>query len=146
MRIIRRRTGALAIGLAVASLVALWPAPDTSAQSLKEMRERDDEERALQREADFTGRVCGASISASIDWSTFDDWPADASVVSPCDGALAALEALCRDGRGTGGAVSSFVCAGDGAGASLSGGELTYGASPGDSGFDDAMAVLDREF
>jgi len=142
------RAARIALGAAVAFAAALGlaPPPDGAAQSLKEMRARDAEERALQREADFTGRVCGASITASFDWSTFDDWPEGASATSACDGALAALEALCRDGRGAGGAVSSFVCAGDGAGASLSGGELTYSASPGDNGFDDAMAVLESNF
>ena len=146
MRLGFRHTGIAALGAALAlGALGVLPASYVNAQSLKEMRARDAEERALQREADFTARVCGGSISASIDWASAADWPDGVSLVSACDGALAALEALCREGRGRGGAVSSFVCAGDGAGADLSGGELTYGASPGESSFDDAKAVLDDE-
>lgn len=136
----------IALGAVLAAVLSGVPlADDAAAQSLREMRAREAEERDLQREADFTARVCGGSISASIDWSTVADWPEDASIASACDGALAALEAVCRDGRGAG-EISSFVCAGDGTGASVSGGEFTYGASPGDSSFSDAKAVLDDEF
>ena len=147
MRFHPRQIAVAATGLVLGLVLGLGVLPATyvNAQSLKEMRARDAEERALQREAAFTARICGASLSASIDWSTFDDWPDGVSVTTACDGALAALEAVCREGRGRGGAVSSFVCAGDGTGASFSGGEFTYGASPGESSFDDAKSVLDDE-
>lgn len=135
------------IAIAGAALLAAFgfiPAANVEAQSLKEMRAQDAEENALQREADFTARVCGGSISASIDWASADDWPEDVSIARACDGALSALEAMCRQGKGRG-EISSFVCTGDGDGAFIDGGELTYGATPGESGFDDAMDVLEDE-
>lgn len=142
-RISFRQIGVAAVG--VFSAFTLVLADNAAAQSLKEMRARDAEERALQREADFTGRVCSSSISASIDWRSAADWPEGVSIARACDGALSALEAMCRQGRGSGGEVSSFVCAGDGSGADLSGGEFTYGASPGENSFSDAKEVLEAE-
>lgn len=142
-RISFRKMTIAAVG--IFSAFSLVPADNASAQSLKEIRARDAEERALQREADFTARVCRSPISASIDWRSASDWPEGVSIARACDGALSALEAMCRQGRGSEGEVSSFVCAGDGSGADLSGGEFTYGASPGESSFADAKAVLEDE-
>lgn len=114
-----------------------------AAQSLREMRAREAEERALDREAAYTESVCGISLSASIDWRSAADWPPEISLVDACDGALGALEAVCRSGNTRVSRISGFVCAGDGAGASLRGGTLRYGASPGDNGFSETKALLD---
>ncbi len=112
------------------------------AQSLKELRAQDAEEQALAREVAYTDTQCGGKISSSIDWRSAADWPDNVSLVSSCDGALGALEAYCRNNNGKR-RVTRFVCAGDGAGASLRGGTLRYGASPGDNGFASTKAVLD---
>lgn len=111
-----------------------------AAQSLRETRAQESEERALEREAAYTQSVCGSNIEVLIDWRSAADWPDGASIASSCDGALAALEAVCRKGNAP--RVTRFVCAGDGSGASLRGGTLRYGASPGDNGFADTRAVL----
>lgn len=133
--------------LALAAAASVWAAVDAAyAQSLREMRARDAEERALQREAAYTGSVCGGSLSASIDWSSVSDWPEDESLTDACDGALGALEAICRESDGErGGDISKFVCGGDGSGASLYGDTLYYGADPGVSGFSDTRDVLESE-
>ncbi len=116
-----------------------------SAHSLKEIRGQESENAALDREAAYTQSVCGNSISASIDWRSAADWPEGVSIAASCDGALGALEAMCRNGAGRAKAqrVTRFVCAGDGSGASLSGGTLRYGASPGDNGYSDTKALLE---
>jgi hypothetical protein len=118
-----------------------------SAQSLKELRVRDAEEAALDREVAYTQSVCDSSIDATIDWRSAADWPDDVSLTLSCDGALGALEAYCRTGDGKSHAqkITHFVCAGDGGGASLSGGTLRYGATPGDNGFVDTKALIDSE-
>ena len=112
-----------------------------AAQSLKESRAQQSEERALEREAAFTQSVCGSTIDVFIDWRSAADWPDGASIASSCDGALAALEAVCRKGNAP--RVTRFVCAGDGSGASLRGGTLRYGASPGDNGFAETRSVIE---
>ncbi|MEO1241681.1 MAG: hypothetical protein AAFX54_07205 [Pseudomonadota bacterium] len=116
-----------------------------SAQSLKEIRGREANEQALEREAAYTRSVCGHSITATIDWSSAADWPEGVSLAASCDGALGALEAICRNRAGKAKAkrVTRFVCAGDGGGASLRGGMLRYGASPGENGFSETKALLD---
>ncbi len=130
-----------AVGLcAGASFVGI-----AAAQSLKEMRARESEDSALAREAAYTNSICGSSLTASIDWRSVANWPAHVSLADSCDGALGALEAICRSGEGKARAkrVTRFVCAGDGSGASLRGGTLRYGASPGVSGFAETKSVLD---
>lgn len=116
-----------------------------SAQSLKEIRARETNEQALEREVAYTRSVCGHSITATIDWRSSADWPEGVSLAASCDGALGALEAICRDRTGKAKAkrVTRFVCAGDGGGASLRGGVLRYGASPGENGFSETKALLD---
>jgi hypothetical protein len=116
-------------------------AAPAAAQSLKESRAQQSEERTLEREAAFTQSVCGSNIDVMIDWRTAADWPEGASIAASCDGALAALEAACRKGNAP--RVTRFVCAGDGSGASLRGGTLRYGASPGDNGFAETRPVLE---
>ncbi len=133
----RRLAAILVVG------VATFAFPfSASSQSLKEIRAQQAEERALQQEASFTQSVCGMNFDVMIDWRTVSNWPDGSSIANACDGALGALEAVCR--RGNAPRVSRFVCAGDGSGASLRGGTLRYGASPGDNGFADTKAVLER--
>lgn len=120
-------TGACAIGAA-------------AAQSLRDLRAQDAEDRALDREASYTSEVCGRPIDAGIDWSSVRDWPPRESVAKSCDGALSAVETICRAGRKN--VVHRFVCAGDGSGASLSGKTLRYGASPGSNGYASTLAAI----
>jgi len=113
---------------------------------LKTLRAREAEERRLAAETRFTGQTCGTSIRPRIDWSSVpDSWPSGVSIVKSCDGALGALETICRGDQSRGKKVTSFVCAGDSDGPSLSGSTLRYGASPGDNGFNDTKALLDSE-
>jgi len=116
------------------------------AQSLRELRAREADDQALQREIAYTRSVCESRLSGSINWRSADGWPEGRSLTAACDGALGALEAVCRSDEGKLRArrVTRFVCAGDGAGASLSGGTLRYGASPRGGGFSETKALLDQ--
>lgn len=131
--------------LAATAGVLIVLAGAASAQSLKEARARESEEAALNREAAYTKSVCGTPLRVSIDWRSAADWPDGVSLAAACDGALGALEASCRSNAGKTQAqsIKSFVCAGDGAGPSLRGGVLRYGASPGENGFAETKALLD---
>ena len=129
---------------AVLACLALMAGP-VAAQSLKEIRAQKAEDEALAREAAYTQSICGTSLSASIDWSASTDWPQGVSLAKSCDGALGALEAVCRNDAGKKKAkkITRFVCSGDGSGPSLRGGALRYGASPGANGFAATKALLD---
>jgi hypothetical protein len=129
--------------LAFAALVVA--AEPAFAQSLRELRSREAEEGRLAREAAYTSSVCGSAIDARIDWRSAGGWPEGESLAEACGGALSALEAVCRSGKGKG-RVSRFVCAGDGSGPRLSGGTLRYGASPSSSGFSETRSYLDNLF
>ena len=124
---------------AFALLFLAFAAP-AGGQSLRDMRAQDADERALAREAAYTSEVCGRRIDAAIDWSSLRKWPARESLVDACDGALGAVETICRAGRKN--AVHDFVCAGDGSGASLSGKTLRYGATPGVNGYAATLATI----
>lgn len=123
----------LAAALIPASSVAEPP-------SLRDLRAQEAEQRTLDREAAYTSEVCGRPIAASIDWASVKNWPEGASVVEACDGALGAVETVCRAGRKT--VVDRFVCAGDGSGPSLSGKTLRYGAAPGGNGYAATLARI----
>ena len=125
--------------ICLASLAFLAGA-GAAAQNIKSLRAQSAEEADLAAEAAYTSKVCGRSISASIDWSSAGSWPAGESLADACGGALSAIESLCRAGDAP--PVDDFVCAGDGSGPSFSGGAFTFGASPGDNGYDAAMAYL----
>ncbi|MEK7266113.1 MAG: hypothetical protein AAB227_08450 [Pseudomonadota bacterium] len=126
---------------AVALAAALAPASGVAgSQSLRDLRAQDADDRALAREAAYTSEVCGRPIAASIDWASAKTWPADQSLVDACDGALAAVETICRAGRKN--VVHQFVCAGDGSGSSLAGKTLRYGASPGGNGYAATLATI----
>ncbi|MEM8935953.1 MAG: hypothetical protein AAGC77_06055 [Pseudomonadota bacterium] len=119
----------------------------SSAQSLKESRARAEETQAIQDQAQYTAHVCGNNLRARIDWSSLDTWPDGLSISDACDGALSALEAMCRgDGKDDAQSIAQFVCAGDGGGASLSAGTLRYGASPDGDAFSATKALLDSTF
>lgn len=113
-----------------------------SAQSLRSLRQQEADNIALAREAAYTSSVCGAPISARIDWSSASSWPEGESLAAACDGALGAIETICRNDRARGGKIRSFVCAGDGAGPSLSGGTFRYGAAPGEDGYSSSLDYL----
>ncbi len=125
------------LSCAAALLSATAAAPG---QSLKDLRAQERENRELARQAAYTSEVCGQSISASIDWSSAERWPADQSLAAVCDGALGAVETICRRGRTT--VVNRFVCAGDGSGATLSGKTLRFGATPGGNGYATTLAEI----
>lgn len=128
----------------LAALAALAAAGDAGAQSLKSLRTQDAEQAALAHQIDYTNSVCGTHIRSSIDWTSLRGWPANANIVEVCDGALGALEAMCRsdDGKNRVRKVAAFVCAGDGAGPSFSGSTLRYGASPSGDGFSEMMRYI----
>ena len=119
--------------------LALLGAP-ASGQSLRDLRAQDAEDAALAREAAYTSKICGRTISSRIDWQSARAWPAGESLADACDGALGAIETICRAGRKD--VVRDFVCAGDGAGAQLSGKTLRYGASPGSNGYAATLATI----
>jgi len=139
-RILRNALNPAFAGVLSASVLFAGASPSAFTQSLREIRAQEAEEQALEREASFTQSVCSMNFDVVIDWRSAADWPDGSSIADSCDGALGALEAACR--RGNAPRISRFVCAGDGSGASLSGGTLRYGASPGDNGFSDTRAVL----
>lgn len=126
--------------LVLFSCAAALSAAGASAQSLKDLRAQERENRELARQAAFTSEVCGQTIAASIDWASAADWPAGESLAAVCDGALGAVETVCRRGRTK--VVSRFVCAGDGSGAELSGKTLRFGASPGGNGYAATLAEI----
>lgn len=132
----RRLIGIVLSGLVLATAGA-------SAQSLKSLRQQEADNAALEREAAYTSSVCGTPIGARIDWSSAASWPENDSLAAACDGALGALETVCRNDKARGGKVRTFVCAGDGGGPSLSGGTFRYGASPGGDGYSSALGYLE---
>lgn len=125
----------------IALLAGMLASSPVSSQSLRDLRAHEADDAALAREAAYTGEVCGRRISSRIDWASSRSWPEGESLAAACDGALGAVEATCRAGRKS--VVASFVCAGDGSGAELSGSTLRYGASPGSNGFAETKALLD---
>lgn len=150
LKLIRHMTvlGVLILGMGSSAslpIVAVPAMASVADESLKTLRAREAEERQLDREAGFTGKVCGTSIRTRIDWSSTGDWPENVSIAKSCDGALSALEAICRGDSSRGSRINSFVCTGDGSGPSLSGGTLQYGATPGDNGFSSTKSYLEGE-
>lgn len=133
---------------AICLLAAMAASMGADAQSLKALRARDAEEAALSREVGYTNSVCGSSMSTSIDWRSLAGWADGAGLAAACDGALSALEAACRSGRGQTRvqSLTRFVCAGDGSGPSLRGSSFRYGASPGVNGFSETKRYLDGAF
>ena len=110
---------------AMAAFAALAGA--AQAQSLRDARAREANTAALGEEAVYTRTVCGNELRAEIDWASAGEWQAGL-LIAECDKALGALEAACRAGDKRAQNVSRFICAGDGAGATLNGRSLRYGA------------------
>lgn len=134
--------------LLAALAAATWPAGVLAYQdeSLAAARVRQEESRSLQAETAFTNDVCGISLQSRIIWKKSESWPNDGKgIAKACDGALGAMESLCRSGRKAdiAGAIKSFQCSGDGSGPSLSGKTLRFGASPGGNGFQSTKAFLE---
>ena len=117
-----------------------------NAQSLSEIRAQEAEQSALDKEVQYTNSICGTSMSATIDWPSAVNWPEKPSLSGQCDGALGALEFICKtaDGKKRAQKVRVFQCAGDGKGPSLSGGTLRYGASPNKNGFEPTKTFLEK--
>ena len=80
-----------------------------------------------------------ALFAAPASAPSLQDLPAQEA--DACDGALSAVETMCRQGRKD--LVRSFTSAGDGSGPRLSGASLRYGAKPGANGYDATLAVLE---
>lgn len=123
-------------------VVPVWAADD----SLADARLRQQEEAVLNREVAFTNEVCGTTLTATIAWDRTTGWvDKGRGIAKACDGALGAIEAMCRTSKKA--AVQSkirkFECAGDGAGPDLSGATLKFGATEGHNGFDETKAYLD---
>ena len=135
--------GAIAAGWLMPA--SAFEAGKNSEQSLKIIRAQNAAEEALQNQIGYTNSVCGGSIKASIDWNRVVNWPEDADLAAACDSALGALEAVCRapGGQKRAASVKKFVCGGDGAGASFSGGTLYFGASPGARDFSGVKSYLE---
>jgi len=127
-------------GLLIFCALAVALPAAAAAQSLRDLRARERENAEILRQAAFTSEVCGRTISASIDWTSAANWPAHESLAAACDGALGAVETICRKGRRN--VVHRFVCAGDGSGADLSGKTLRYGAEPGANGYAKTLATI----
>ncbi|MEM8772004.1 MAG: hypothetical protein AAGD92_10185 [Pseudomonadota bacterium] len=113
-----------------------------SSQSLKEARARDTYERALMQEARYTQSVCKNDFAVDIDWRSAESWSDGSDLVDACDRALGGIEAECRSGNARALSLKKMVCAGDGAGASVSSGTLRYGAAPGMDGFYETRKLL----
>ncbi|PQA88470.1 hypothetical protein [Hyphococcus luteus] len=113
---------------AAGAMLAGAASPALTAQSLKQIRAQQAEERMLEDQAGYTQQLCGIRFSVSIDWSSFDHWPEGAGVARACDRGLSEIETQCRNGEAP--RVTRFVCTGDGSGSYKSGGTVEYGASP----------------
>ena len=126
-------------GIVLIAAAAFVGAAD--AQSLRDVRDREENAAALADEAYYTRKVCGNEIRAEIDWASAGEWQAGL-LIAECDRALGALEAACRSGDKRAQNVSRFVCAGDGGGARLSGRSLRYGAERGVNAFAETQDAL----
>jgi hypothetical protein len=134
---VQRRFISVALGCLVLATAG------ASAQSLRSLRQQEADNAALSREAAYTSSVCGAPIGARIDWASAASWPEGESLAAACDGALSALETICRSDKSRAAKVRSFVCAGDGAGPSISGGTFRYGASSGSDAYGASLPYLE---
>ena len=108
---------------------------------MRDVRAREQYSAELADEAYYTRKVCGNEIRAEVDWASAGDWQAGL-LIAECDKALGALEAACRAGDQRAQRITRFLCAGDGAGARLSGGMLRYGADRSFNAFKETQAAL----
>ncbi len=95
---------AVLLGLALTLVLArplfdsLAPA-EAAGPSLQERRHQRDQEKRFSDEAEFTSKICGTRISASIHWPSFSTRGSAMNVVGYCDVALSALERICREDK-----------------------------------------------
>ena len=83
------------------SLVLLAVTSSTWAQSLETRKIRADQEAALGGQVTLTNTKCGTSLTARIDWNTFDEAEVlTKRVMSWCQAALDAVEDICGDALG----------------------------------------------
>ena len=120
--------------LGTLSLVVLAVSASTWAQSLATRKMRADQEAALGGQVALTNTKCGTSLTARIDWNTFDEAEVlTKRVMSWCQAALDAVEDICGDALGKEALtskVTSITCAGAATpAATLKEGELTFSFS-----------------
>src|SRR5262249_27461137 len=87
----------------IGTLVLVWltATHPVWAQSLETKKMRAEQEAALEAQVAFTNKKCGTSLTARIDWSTFDEAEVLAKRVMPwCQAALDAVEDICSDALG----------------------------------------------
>lgn len=91
---IRFIAASLLMSLFLSSLPA--HAADTTYRERMMMQEQS---RKLSEEAEFTSETCGTRIRASLHWDSFlaRDGRVSTNVYRECDGALSAIERICRD-------------------------------------------------
>jgi hypothetical protein len=116
------------------SLILLTVSTSTSAQSLETRKMRAEQEAALGGQVALTNKKCGTSLTARIDWNTFDEAEVlTKRVMSWCQAALDAVEDICGDALGKEALmtkVKSITCAGAATpAATLKDGDLTFAFS-----------------
>lgn len=114
-------------------LVLIAAAHPAWAQSLETRQMRAAEEAALGKQLARTNEKCGTSITARIDWNTFDEAEVLKKRVSQwCQAALGAVEDICGAALGKEALtkLKAITCAGAATPAgSLKDGELTFSFS-----------------
>jgi len=116
------------------SLVLLALTSSTWAQSLETRKMRAEQEAALGEQVARTNKKCGTSLTAHIDWNTFDEAEVlTKRVTSWCQAALDAVEDICGDALGKEALTTklkSITCAGSATPAAvLKDGDLTFSFS-----------------
>lgn len=134
--------------LLAAFVLTLCAIDVAGAQSLKAARAKDAEFSRLSQEASYTNKMCDASFSARIDWAASRNWPPAISLAEACNGALGAIEAMCRskEGKAQAGRIAVFTCAGDGRGPVFAGGEMRFGANPRGDSYASMTRFLEAKF
>ena len=115
-------------------LLLIAATPPVWAQSLETRKMRAEQEAALEAQVALTNKKCGTSITARIDWTTFDEAEVlTKRVTSWCQAALDAIEDICGDALGKEALttkVKSITCAGAATpAAALKDGDLTFAFS-----------------
>jgi hypothetical protein len=85
-------------GCFIAAVVAVAIAAPALAESLEVRKMRAQQEAELATALALTNGRCGGALTATIDWSSFDEAETLKSAVKPyCQAALDAIEDLCGD-------------------------------------------------
>lgn len=159
MRIPNRKIGKISTSgvrrIAAAVLVPLFlsSAPALAAESTyRERMMMQDQSRKLSEEAEFTSEICGTRISASLRWDSFlaRDGRVSTNVYRECDGALSAIERICRDESKVEALRKQLQRVECGGGRKtrvrLEDGSLRYAISRGDGGHQDVFEYLNSRF